>query len=1177
MFASKLRHVAIDSLKSSGSLELLSHLTSLERLDVEHVRENEPFPVGLFSLPSLAFVKLGDVKWMEGTDVMPLWQSACPNSQSPTAIYNAALEIAAAESNTTYPPLGRSLRHLDISVGELDGSERRFMSAGLCSFEWLTHLTISNLHSSGLLPIALGQLRNLRSLSLSGRVQFFPPSLALLASSLQSLTLISSLLPAFCQFSRLHTLTIIKYDDLISLPANFGAMVSLKSLSIRECKVFRHLPDSLSTLRSLLHLTIKDCPRFSSLPDGFGLLPGLTQLEISRCVSFTRLPASFPSLPLLRVACFSHCKWLHSLPPHMGQMLRLEELQLPTAIRVGHVPPVEKVTTAKKELALALSAPAHSALSLFRNLSLTPSITSVSLAERALDFYDDAFLSSLIYNCARLVRLRVHEPCFAGSPHFQITLQSLEEFFRLAAPRLQELTLSHCLGQMENLPGSIASMSSLRVLRLHSKFLRTLPDGICQLSALQELHLSCPLLWQLPEAFGELRSLAQLSFSECTKLQMLPDSFNDLSSLTSLRIDGSWQVHPFSTRMGALQNLRRLELRKFDGRLPLMYGRWTKLEVVTLESCPNIFGFPTSCSGSLTALTIRSCPSVRPRLDRIFASQLRHVTIDSLNTSVSLESLSHLSSLERLDVAFAGGDESFPVGLFALPSLTFVKLGNVRWMEGGDLDWDWFLEGEGDFHSAAEKAAAAIAARGATYPPLGRSLRHLDIRLRQWQRTCLFPTSERRFMSAWLCSLEWLTHLTVSNLDDCTLLPAALGHLRSLRSLSLSGRFQYFPPSVALLASTLESLTLHFSRESCRERHDQACPTLQATVAQLTSLTYLDLTNIGLRSDKPGLARLALLRTLRVDYKPAGEFIAHVDLPENMGCLGKLEILELPPSVCELPSLEKLHVKCECLEQLPANIFKLTRLEELTIECCYHMKTLPACFGFLEALKKLSIEGTKSPSFLDPLCGLPSLEEATLICGSNISSLPPAFCQFSRLHSLTIISYDALTSLPANFGTLVSLKKLSIVKCQVFHHLPDSFSALASLVHLTITDCPTFSSLPHGFGSLPRLTQLEISRCDFLTHLPFSFPSLPSLRVACFSHCKQLHSLPAHMGQMLRLEVLQLRGCVALKALPNSLKVARALRSVDVVGSGLDQEGGEVNVCRSRVFVVRRKLNQIGK
>ncbi|CAI5510796.1 unnamed protein product [Closterium sp. Naga37s-1] len=590
-----------------------------------------------------------------------------------------------------------------------------------------------------------------------------------------------------------------------------------------------------------------------------------------------------------------------------------------------------------------LSASVLSAPALLRILSRAPSITSVSLAECALDFYDDAFLTSLISASSRLVRLSLHEARFTAEPQFGIGHQPLDEFFRLAAPRLQELALSHCLGQMMKLPDSIASLSSLRVLRLHSKFLRMLPDGICQLSTLQELCLSCPLLLRLPEAIGRLESLTQLSLSECKGMRHLSESFGDLSSLTSLQIDGSWQVIGFPVRIGALQRMRRLELRNFDNGLPDACKRWTNLEEVTLDSCRNIPYLPAARIESLTALTIRNCRDFNiPRFELIFASHLRHVTIDWASSGVSLESLSHLTSLERLEVAHVQENEPFPVGLFALPSLAFVKLGCVKWMDGGNVVPLWESYRASNIYltytspTVIYNATLPIAAAAtiATFPPLGRSLRHLDLSMGEHQR------SERRFMSPGICALEWLTHLTISDLHISNLLPIALGRMCSLRSLSLSGRFQFFPPSLALLASSLQSLTLHFTREG----------------------GYLN------RDDQ---------------------------------------------------------------------------------------------------------------------------------------------------------------------------------------------------------SCPGFSTLPDGFGSLQQLTQLEISKCASFTHLPSSFPSLPSLQVACFNLCKALHSLPPLMGQMLRLEVLQLWECVALKSLPRSLREARALRHVDVYGSGLLEEGGEMGVFGKGVCVVR--------
>ncbi|CAI7844669.1 unnamed protein product [Closterium sp. NIES-53] len=327
--------------------------------------------------------------------------------------------------------------------------------------------------------------------------------------------------------------------------------------------------------------------------------------------------------------------------------------------------------------------------------------------------------------------------------------------------------------------------------------------------------------------------------------------------------------------------------------------------------------------GSLTALTIHDCWYVKlPRFDDIVALKLRHVTIESFESGGSLESLSHLTSLERLEVTYVEGNEPFRVGLFALPSLTFVELGSVKWLEGPDLGPFWRPNNRRSPTAIYNEAAEIAAAEMEPYPPLGPSLRHLDISLGESE------DSGQRFMSAGVCSLEWLTHLTISRLHSSALLPIALGQLRNLRLLSLSGRFYYFPPSLSLLATSLQSLTLHFTSQFSHIYCNYKClPSLPASVADLTSLTYVDLTNFQLHSPTPDLARLALLSTLCVDYDFVDRFRNRPDLPTVINCLEKVETLELgesiwmvglPPSFCKLPSLKKLRLSCTCLKQLPA-------------------------------------------------------------------------------------------------------------------------------------------------------------------------------------------------------------------------------------------------------------------
>ncbi|CAI5528883.1 unnamed protein product [Closterium sp. Naga37s-1] len=214
-----------------------------------------------------------------------------------------------------------------------------------------------------------------------------------------------------------------------------------------------------------------------------------------------------------------------------------------------------------------LPVPTLSAPALLRMLSRAPSVTSLTLGDGAVDFYDDSFLTSLLAACPKLTCLTLGEPRFtAAPPPFTISLSSLDSFFRAAAPQLQQLALLLAI-EAPKLPDSISSLSSLCVLRLRSIKIQQLPDGLCHLPALQELQFSCSMLWDVPEDFGQLKALTHLSIVDSMNSALsLPDSLGDLSSLTSLCI--AFPCGRLPDSITALQQLRRLQLR-LAGRLHL--------------------------------------------------------------------------------------------------------------------------------------------------------------------------------------------------------------------------------------------------------------------------------------------------------------------------------------------------------------------------------------------------------------------------------------------------------------------------------------------------------------------------------------------------------------------------------------------------------------------------------
>ncbi|CAI7819184.1 unnamed protein product [Closterium sp. NIES-53] len=746
-----------------------------------------------------------------------------------------------------------------------------------------------------------------------------------------------------------------------------------------------------------------------------------------------------------------------------------------------------------------LPVPTLSTPALLRTLSHAPSVTSLTLGDGAVDFYDHAFLSSVLAACPKLTRLSFGEPRFtAAPPPFTIRLASLDSFFRAAAPQLQELALV--------LPPNVTefpdSISSLRVLRLRANELAHLPDGLCLLPALRELHLNCPELWELPKNFGQLKILTHLSIGECENSPVfrLPDSLGDLPSLTSLRIDCSCHLHVPSS-IDALQQLRRLELRRFDDELPDVCDAWAKLEEVALDEC-RMRSLPPTWLETLTRLTLRSCNHLEsfPFDQVVWDPQLRHLTLEGVESIVPLHPLSRLTSLQRLKVSgsiharVVTENAKFPVGFFSLPSLSHMSVDRVAWVEQGNTNAKAAappaatvlaaaaasagaaLATAAAAAAAAATAAAAAPAQARACSPLGPSLQHLELTLGS-------NSTQGSFLSARLWSLGSLMHLSITHLKLNSLALSAFGHLTNLRSLSLSSCFLRLPDSLSLLAPSLQSLSLEYDSSSTTSSSTTTTSTtssegshltLPSFISHLTSLTDLHLTGVFVPSPPPHLARLLSLHKLSIKKSAyctrIHAHLAHTEpvVPENIGQLAALEWLELKGRVSE--------------NGLPASLARLGALQFLSVECD-NLDRLPGA-----------------------LSGLSSLQEASLSCPA-LASLPPSFCLLSHLRILTITGSNCLVTLPTDFGSLGALRRLSIHSCSRLHSLPDSFSSLASLVHLTITKCPQLSTLPDGFGSLPRLARLTITHCDSFTHLPTSFPSLPSLRVADLSFCNHLLSL----------------------------------------------------------------------
>jgi hypothetical protein len=102
----------------------------------------------------------------------------------------------------------------------------------------------------------------------------------------------------------------LSLNQLIQLPSDFGNLVSLKELCLKDCRKLAALPDTFSQLIALKRLDLSSCCSLTALPECFGQLAALEWLNMDDCHSLQALPASFSQLVALQYLDIRLCRGL---------------------------------------------------------------------------------------------------------------------------------------------------------------------------------------------------------------------------------------------------------------------------------------------------------------------------------------------------------------------------------------------------------------------------------------------------------------------------------------------------------------------------------------------------------------------------------------------------------------------------------------------------------------------------------------------------------------------------------------------------------------------------------------------------------------------------------------------------------------------------------------------------
>ncbi|CAM6081489.1 unnamed protein product [Calypogeia fissa] len=212
-------------------------------------------------------------------------------------------------------------------------------------------------------------------------------------------------------------------------------------------------------------------------------------------------------------------------------------------------------------------------------------------------------------------------------------------------------------------------------------------------------------------------------------------------------------------------------------------------------------------------------------------------------------------------------------------------------------------------------------------------------------------------------------------------IPESLGQIVTLVSLNLSdNQLKSLPNSIAGLVN-LESLKVNSNQ----------LETLPDSIGSLTKLKYLDVSSNALRKLPEGIGRCSSLLELNANFNHL-EFI-----PASFGfmlvCLQKLELhlnrlKTIPPSVCQIKSLNHLDLHMNKMKGLPASIGNLTQLEYLDVSSNFNdLVSLPESVGDLVSLTYCDLSFNQIKELPDTLGRLEKLR--TLKLEGNPLVVPP--------------------------------------------------------------------------------------------------------------------------------------------------------------------------------------------
>ncbi|KAF3780248.1 popC protein [Nymphaea thermarum] len=592
---------------------------------------------------------------------------------------------------------------------------------------------------------------------------------------------------------------------------------------------------------------------------------------------------------------------------------------------------------------------------------------------------------------------------------------------------LCKLSLKKC-ASLEELPHCIGRLESLQVINLERTAVTRLPDSIGELKSLNQLSLKGCKLLELPDSIGQLESLRDL-IVDGAFLMSIPDSIGNLNSLHWLSLEGHELIESALSSTETESPEETITWCNLITRLPDSIGHLRNLHQLCVDGCPSLVELPDAI-GSLETLEVLTLTGTKVRKLPGSIGELKNLYMLSLKDSELLEelpqSIGNLESLRELILDRCTSLRDIPDSIRYLQNLSQLSLKECKSLE----------EVPDSFENL--KCLKELILEGTSLRRLPNSIEGLknliqlslngsDLfeelpdsigRLESLKELNLDSTRIRNLPE----SIVHLKNLNQLSLCKCGLLeeiPESIGELKSLESIMVDecGRLRSLPDSVGLL-ERLETLSMNGLMDM---------RVLPSSMGKLKSLLQLNISNTGIREMFHEFGGLTKLKTIDLSNNP--ELIA---LPSSFFQLSSLEKLvahgcnwlEGVDATCfgKLPSLKILDLSHSGFCSIPSSVRRLSLLEELILEDCKRIQSLPRLPPSLCTLNANGCTALESISDIPKLKGLNNLN---LRGCRKLTSL----CGLERLKYLTCLYMNGCESLGADI--MESLSKASFKYLEV--------------------------------------------------------------------------------------------------------------------------------------------------